>query len=50
MEIDGKEYVVKTQEGKLRMIWDVNPTRPESPNHRGGQTGNENDDDRVAEA
>lgn len=22
VEIDGKEYVVKTQEGKLRMIWD----------------------------
>lgn len=23
VEIDGKEYVVKTQEGKLRMIWDM---------------------------
>lgn len=51
VEIDGKEYVVKTQEGKLRMIWDVDPTRPESPNHRGGRTGDEDDDDdRIAEA
>ena len=38
VEIDGKEYVVKTQEGKLRMIWDA----PDTKSGRGGQT---NDDD-----
>lgn len=27
VEIDGKEYIVKKQEGKLRMIWDVDVTK-----------------------
>lgn len=49
VEIDGKEYVVKTQEGKLRMIWDIDPTQ--SSSGRGGQTGDEDKDkDRIAEA
>ena len=35
VEIDGKEYIVKKQEGKLRMIWDVDVTK--SSSGRGGR-------------
>ncbi|MBR0202238.1 MAG: hypothetical protein IJQ44_07250 [Bacteroidaceae bacterium] len=35
VEIDGKDYVVKKQEGKLRMIWDVDVTK--SSSGRGGR-------------